>query len=117
MVEGATREHDTAATYCPCDACRAANTRNQATYRRRKALERWGAVPPYFVDATETRDHVRALMAAGMGWLRISRKAGVSEGAVARLLYGQPYKSVPPSVRITLANARKLLAVQLDIAD
>jgi len=115
------RAHGTPARYvmdgCRCGACRTANTENQARYRRRKALERWGSVPPHFVDAAEAREHVRMLMAAGMGWLRIAKKAGVGEGAVARLLYGQPYKDIPPSQRITLVNHRKLLAVQLDIAD
>jgi transcriptional regulator with XRE-family HTH domain len=116
----AERAHGTPARYimdrCHCDACRAANTANQARYRRRKVQERWGMVPPHFVDAGEAREHVRALMAAGMGWLRIAQHAGVSEGAVSRLLYGQPYKGTPPSARITLVNHRKLLAVQLDIA-
>lgn len=97
---------------CRCPACTAENTRVHAEYRSRKARERWGVEQPKRVHAEPVRQHVRALMAAGIGWERIARLAGVSRGTVGGLLYGNITSGRPPSRHITSDAARKLLALQ-----
>lgn len=91
---------------CRCPGCYAAN---RAYENRRSRLIAYGRWQPY-VDAEPVRQHVRALMAAGMGWQRISRLAGAPSGAVSKLLYGQDGR--PPSRRIRPATAAALLAVR-----
>lgn len=113
-----TRPHGTRARYvsgpgpgkgsgCRCNACRAAN-RTQARHRERQILyDRWA---PY-VDAGPAREHVRALSAAGVGWKRAAELAGVSSGAVSRLLYGGPGDRAP-SRRIRPQTAAAILAIR-----
>lgn len=100
------REHGTRAKYvidkCRCDACRIASTNAARVARAR--------LEPAYVLATPARDHVRSLMAAGMGPKTISLAAGVSTGGLSKLLYGD-YKKRGPSKRIRKETAEKLLAV------
>lgn len=71
--------------HCHCDPCRAAKTEYEAQRRRRKA---YGEV--FYVDARPATAHVRALMAAGMGWKRVAAAAGLDASVVYPLLYGRP---------------------------
>lgn len=93
---------------CRCSAC----TRAQNAYNNRRnrliAYQKW---EPY-VDAEPARQHVRALMSAGMGWMHIARIAGVPNGAISRLLYGDKLR--PPSRRVRPFTAAKLLALHAD---
>lgn len=85
---------------CRCPACTAAN---RAYVRGLNArLE-----PPY-VAAGVARDHVRELMAAGVGLKRIVKVSGVSQGAMWKLMYG---KNGVPSKRIRRTTEQRLLAV------
>ncbi|MDF5758585.1 hypothetical protein [Spongiactinospora sp. TRM90649] len=117
------REHGTPARYrhgpdindrpgkgCRCPQCRAANAADLAAWRRRKALEQWGATPAALVDAAPARAHVRRLMAYGIGWERVAELAGVGNGTVGRLLYGAGGEA--PTVRVRRETAARLLAVQ-----
>lgn len=103
---------------CRCDACRAAETEKRSLYRTRKARERWGAEPSLMVDADTARAHVRSLMASGIPRKTIAKLAQVTDGCVARLLYGEPSTTppTPPTVRMTRRNAEKLLAVRFEDA-
>lgn len=107
-------EHGTYTAYkldgCRCTACRVANAAYASKVHRQTAYGRW---QPY-VDAEPARQHVRALMSAGMGWQRIARLAGVSTGGVSKLLYGAGDRGMEPSKRIRPANAQRLLAVTAD---
>ncbi|HET6635214.1 MAG TPA: hypothetical protein VFH77_09305, partial [Streptomyces sp.] len=76
--------------------------------RRQQAYGRW---QPY-VDAQPARNHVRALMQYGLGWQRIARLAGVSTGALSKLLYGTTQRG--PSKQIRSETAQKLLALRPD---
>ena len=80
--------------------------------RRQQAYGRW---QPY-IDAEPVRAHVRALMAYGIGWMRIARLAGVPQGTVEKLLYGCPPRGLAPSKRVRPETADKLLAVRPDPA-
>lgn len=121
MADAGIPEHGTRRRYlsrthrCRCAACQQANTAAMARWRRYKAMERHGAVAPRMVDAEPVRRHVRALMAAGMGWERIAATAGVGEGAVAHLLYGQPSAGRAPSTRVTRTTAERLFAVVVPV--
>lgn len=115
------RQHGTRSCYvqdkCHCDRCKAANTASQAAWRRRKLEEGYGARPPSFVDAGPARQHVRALMAAGVGRRRVAELAGVAPSVVGKLIYGARSRGQAPAIRIRPATERKLLAVKADVAD
>jgi hypothetical protein len=97
---------------CRCADCREA-CRVYEQARRRKAL--YGRWQPY-VPADEARAHVRSLQAAGMGWKRIARAAGLSPSVLWKLLYGDRTRNLAPSKRIRPATAAALLAVEPDLA-
>jgi hypothetical protein len=62
------------------------------------------------------RAHVQALGRAGIGWRRAAALAGVSTGAVSKLLYGGPGDR-EPARRIRAATAAAILAVRPDAAN
>lgn len=114
----AERSHGTRARYvfgpgpgrgpgCRCTACRAAN-REQAARRERQII--YGRWQPY-VDAAPVREHLETLSAAGIGWRRAAGRAGVSDGAVSKILTGGPGNR-PPSRRVRPQTAAAILAVQ-----
>ena len=79
------RLHGTHAKYvvehCHCDECRAANRTYERKRTRENAERHYGARPPIFVDAADTREHLFALSAAGIGPLQVERLAGVGKTA------------------------------------
>jgi DNA-binding CsgD family transcriptional regulator len=79
--------------------------------RRRRAIA-YGTWRPDLVDAEPARQHVRALSAGGIGYLRTAQLAGVPYSVVNRLIYGT--REAPPSVRIRATTEAKLLAVPPD---
>jgi AraC-like DNA-binding protein len=97
---------------CRCADCREA-CRVYEQARRRKAL--YGRWQPY-VPADEARAHVRSLQAAGMGWKRVARAAGLSPSVLWKLLYGDPTRNMTPSKRIRPQTAAAILAVEPDLA-
>jgi hypothetical protein len=86
---------------CRCLPCRTAHS----AYERERS--RW--VAPPFVGADRARQHVRELTAAGVGLKTISKRAGISHGALSKLMYGENGR--PPSKRIRRETEDKLLAV------
>lgn len=106
-------EHGTRRCYvsnrCRRPECREANRVYMAARNRRIA---YGHPTSEFVDATPVREHVRALQAAGMGYARVARAAGVSSSTLGRVL---GYEG-RPTMRIKAASAARVLAVELDIA-
>lgn len=108
------REHGTYACYvwgpepgcvrgrgCRCDACKAAVRAKAAAARRRTA--------PAYVGADRARTHVRHLQAQGLGLKTIAAAAGISHGALTKLIYGAQDR--PPSKRIRPATEQAILAV------
>jgi hypothetical protein len=64
------------------------------------------------VDAEPARQHVRALMAAGVAYARIAAAAGVNTSTVNHMLYPRPNR--PVTARLNHDNARRILSVQAD---
>lgn len=62
------------------------------------------------VDAEPVRQHVRELMAAGVGYVRIAHAADVKVGTIDYLLY--PGEGSKRGKKINHENARRLLSVQ-----
>lgn len=97
---------------CRCRTCRDGSARYNAERRR---LNLYGQ--PAYVDATPAREHIRALSAQGMGWKRVAAAAGVAQGVVWKILYGDPHRNLAPSKRVRAATSAKILGVTLDLAD
>jgi len=57
------------------------------------------------------REHVGQLARSGVGWKRAAALAGVSTGAMSKLLYGGPGDR-PPSRRLRPETAAAILAVR-----
>lgn len=108
-------EHGTLTGYkfygCRCAACGEARRRYNA---RRELLILTGRWEP-LVDAQPVRDHVRSLMAAGLGWKRAADLAGLSRTVVKRLLYGHQIGGQGPSKKVRRATSVALLAVRADL--
>ena len=118
MTTAGTREHGTRARYahgpgpgkgpgCRCDECTAAN---RAAARQRERAILYGRWQP-FADAGPAREHVQALARHGIGRRRAAELAGMSAGAMSRLLYGGP-GSRPPTRRIRPQTAAAILAIR-----
>lgn len=90
---------------CTCNDCSAASRQHAAQRNRLIAYGRW---QPY-VNAEPAREHVRSLMAAGLGWMRIAKLSGASPSTVSKLLYGKSGK--PPSKRIRPETEQRILAI------
>jgi hypothetical protein len=93
---------------CPCEKCREAERDYEKSRYRQMAYGTWQP----FVDAQPARDHIRRLQAAGVGWQRVARAAGLQSSTVERLLYGRPAEGERPSSRIRPETAAKILAVR-----
>jgi hypothetical protein len=91
--------------------CRACREYSAFDARRRYRLRAYGRWQPPYVDAAPVREHVLTLKAAGIGWERVARIAGVPPATVSYLLYGCPAAGRPPSGRIRPGAAARLLAV------
>lgn len=111
----ARHEHGTHACYvldrCRCLSCAAANS---AYEKNRAKLHAYGRFTG-LVDAEPTRQHVRSLMAAGIGLKRITALSGVSAGVLNKLLYGSPRTEGnrrPPCKRITWETAVRLQTIR-----
>jgi transcriptional regulator with XRE-family HTH domain/predicted transcriptional regulator len=103
--------HGTRAGYrngCRCGPCRQAARQYARTRYRLRAYGRWQP----FTSAASVREHIRQLMAAGIGANRAAALAGVPPSAVSRLLYGRPARGEQPSRQIRTTTAARLLAVR-----
>lgn len=109
----ASHQHGTYACYvldfCRCLPCASANSTYEVDRVRRIAYGR-----PAYVDAGPAREHVRTLMAAGLGWKGVAQRAEVANGVMTKLLYGDATRGMPPSRRIRPDTAARILAVTAD---
>lgn len=96
---------------CRCHPCKVATREYEQQRRRTRA---YGQAA--YVDAQPARSHVQQLQAAGMGWKRIAKAAGLSTSVVWALLYGKTGRGTPPTKRVRPTTADSLLAVQLNLA-
>lgn len=97
---------------CTCDACRKADRDYMAKRSRLQAYGQWQPL----IDAEPVRAHVRMLMDYGIGWQRVAALAGVSNGGLSRLLYGNYQPGKPPTKRVRATTAAKLCAIRPDFS-
>lgn len=110
-------EHGQPAHYkhcgCRCWPCRLALLDEYDASTKARAYGR-----QRFVDATTAREHVRALMDAGMGAPRIAEASGIHPDVLRRLIWGKARRgSREVSKRISRATEAALLAVTWDPAN
>lgn len=107
----ANHQHGTYACHvldkCRCLPCCYARSVYDLNRQKRNAYGRSN-----LVDAEPIREHVAALMAAGVGLKTIVARSGISQGAMWKLVYGK--NGNPPSRRVTRANADRLLVLKPD---
>lgn len=100
-------EHGTHARYCMkgcrCWPCRRAHYEYNRNRDKQIAYGRWQK----FVPAEPVREHVRSLMATGIGWRRVAQAADVQATSLNRILYVKPLQK-----RVRTDIAEKLMAVQ-----
>lgn len=111
----ARHEHGTATMYkvhqCRCGQCRAAAT-DRARERRREQL--YGR--HHLTDAEPARQHVRGLMAQGMGWKSIADAAGISRSTLNPILWARAGSDPRPMRKqINRCLEAKLLAVKYEL--
>lgn len=90
---------------CRCEICREHHRQYAAHYSRQKA---YGV--QHRVVAEPVREHVRKMIAAGIGWRRVAKAAGVSPSSVYKLLHRG-------SKTVNKATADKLYAARPQLAD
>lgn len=104
-----TRPHGTHVKYvqdrCRCEPCRRAT----ADYERARV----NRIEPAYVGASRARDHVNDLTAQSVGLKTIASLAGVSHGALSKLIYGDSARGTPPSRRIRRDTEQAILAVTI----
>lgn len=71
----------------------------------------YGRFESVYVDAEPARQHVRALIDAGIGIRRIAQLSGIDRKALQILLNGRTERGTPPSRRIAAKTASAILAV------
>jgi hypothetical protein len=123
----ANHQHGTNAAYvldkCRCEPCSAARSAQDDTRRRLKAYGRYHK----YVPAGPVREHVHALMNAGLGLKTVSKRTGVSTGTLSKLIYGVYAVTGsgggragagelirPPSRRVLRETAEKLYELNAD---
>lgn len=114
----ANHQHGTYACYvcdkCRCVPCTAARASWDENRRKQKAYGRWDNL----IDAEPARQHLRALMAAGMGIKSITASDATTSGQIWKLLYGKLRQDGTrvPNKRIRRDVAQRILALQLELA-
>ncbi len=101
------------------DACRCQPCTDAASAYERQRVRNNAYGRGRFVDAEPARQHVLGLMAAGMGMKRMVALGHTSHGQLWKLLYGKKRSDGTqiPSPRITRDVEKRLLAIELDLAD
>ena len=100
---------------CRCDPCTEAANAYARDTSRQQVYGRWD----HYVDAEPVREHLRALMASGMGLKRIVALGHASGGTLNKILYGHPNADGtrrPPARRVRKETAQRVLAIRLDLA-
>lgn len=88
--------------------------RDRDYMRNRSRLLAYGRWQPY-VDAEPVRAHVRMLMSHSIGLQRVRALAGIPNGTMSKLLYGDGTRGLKPSKRVRTHTADKILAVKASL--
>ncbi|MEU1443053.1 hypothetical protein [Streptomyces mirabilis] len=94
--------------HCRRAACLARSADYDRTRNRLIAYGRWQP----FVDAEPVRQHIRMLSSYGIGWQRVCRLSGASNGGVSRLLYGDRGRGYVPTKRVRTTTADRITAIR-----
>ena len=73
----------------------------------------YGRFQSVFVDAEPARQHVHALIAAGVGIRRIATLTHLDRKAIQILLNGRPERGTPPSQRLAAKTVAKIFSVEI----
>lgn len=95
---------------CRCDACRKANRDYNRDRERHLRRVGYGIESPIvvYVDATETREHLRWLSSIGIGRRTVHEHSGVSISQIVKIAQGQTRKVFPQTAdRILAVGAHK----------
>lgn len=115
----ANHQHGTYSCYvldrCRCQPCASAHRQYEQQRIRQQAYGRWDGL----VDAQPSREHIRSLMARGMGLKRIVEVSGIAQGTLWKLLYGKRQADGRKVVtaRVRPSTEQRILAVRLHLAD
>ena len=110
------REHGTRAKYvvekCRCEPCTVANRLYQRERDRRARRVAYGIEPPRlaFIDATETRDHLRWLKSKHVGTRTISMRTGIARTTIWKIMAGTVTKIRPDTADKLLAVGKSTVA-------
>jgi hypothetical protein len=109
----ANHQHGQRATYvldaCRCLPCSKANSEAETWRERQKLYDRYNK----YVPAEFVRDHLRELMAYGIGLKQVTRLTGINGGQMNKIMYGSASRvDKGPSVRVTRATAERIYAVE-----
>lgn len=117
------RAHGTHVKYvidrCRCEECREANRTYERQRHRENAERAFGARPPVFVDAADTRAHLFTLSAAGIGPLQVQRLAGVGKTAQWKIRSRRVLRCLPETEQAILGittDAHVFMRSKMDAA-
>ena len=105
--------HGTPTAY-KLDRCRCVPCTDAATdAERRRRLDLFIGAAPTRIDATEVREHIRALGSEGLGYKQVAHLAGVAPSTVAKIINRDPKRvDGRPQQRVTPETAERILAVR-----
>ena len=110
------REHGTRAKYvvdkCRCEPCTVANRLYQRERDRHARRVAYGIEPPQpaYIDATETREHLRWLKSKHVGTRTISIRTGIARTTIWKIMAGTVTKIRPETADKLLAVGRSTVA-------
>lgn len=98
---------------CRCAPCRKSRADHAREVYR---LQAYGTYHPGYVDAGPTRAHLAALREFGIGRAQVIRITGLDRRVLDGIEYGcyRDGVKLPPSVRVAVKSADRILAVPLD---
>ena len=110
------RQHGTRAKYvidkCRCEPCTVANRVYQRERDRHTRRVAYGIEPPRpaYIDATETREHLRWLKSKHVGTRTISMRTGIARTTIWKIMAGTVTKIRPDTADKLLAVGKSTVA-------
>ena len=99
---------------CRCRPCTDASARAENERSKQKAFGRYDTGR---VDATEVREHILALMEAGVSMKQLAKLAGMAHSTVSAVVYGRTERGHTAYRRVHKDTAAKILAIRPDLTN